>query len=380
MSARLRPNPTAVALPVPFNDLSPQWRQIEAGVRRDFDAVFAASAFSQGPQVEAFEQEAAAYLGAGHAIAVSSGTAALHLAMLAAGIGPGDEVLVPAHTFIASIWAVLYVGATPILCEVDAETGTIDVEDAARRMTPHTRAIVPVHLYGQPADMDAIGVLGRQHGLVIIEDAAQSFGARWRDRATGTLGALGCTSFYPGKTLGAAGDGGMILTADAIAANRLRALRNHAQRDRHVHAELGFNYRMDDLQSVVLRHKLRRLDAWLRERKDLAALYGETLAGLPLTLPRVRHHDHAWHLYVVRTPRRDALRAALEQAGIETGLHYPIPCHRQPALAHLSLDACGFANAERWAEEGLSLPLFVGMTAAQLCLVADAVRDFFRHA
>jgi dTDP-4-amino-4,6-dideoxygalactose transaminase len=365
---------------VPFNDLSLQWRQIATEVRRDFEAVFETSAFCLGPQVEAFERDAAAYLDVPHAIAVKSGTAAMHLAMVAADIGPGDEVLVPSHTFVATIWGVLYVGATPVLCDVDPVTGTLDAGDAKRRLTSRTRAIIPVHLYGQPAEMDELGRLARRHNLVLVEDAAQSIGARWNGRATGSFGAFGCYSFYPGKNLGAAGEGGMIVTANPKAATRLRALRAHAQSERYIHAELGFNYRMDGLQGVVLRHKLRHLGAWTRDRKALAGRYDSALMGLPLERPQVRHQDHIWHLYVVRTPQRDALRAHLEQAGIETGLHYPIPCHRQPCLAHLVLDRNSFPHSERWAREGLSLPLFTGMTEAQLAHVVDGCRTFFQRA
>ena len=364
---------------VPFNDLSLQWRQIADDVRRDFETVFETSAFCLGPQVEAFERDAASYLDVPYAIGVKSGTAALHLAMVAADVGPGDEVLVPSHTFMATIWGVLYVGAKPVLCDVDPVAGTLDVRDAERRLTSSTRAIIPVHLYGQPAELDELGSFARCHNLVLVEDAAQSIGARWNGRATGTFGAFGCYSFYPGKNLGAAGEGGMIVTASAKAAARLRALRAHAQTEGYIHAELGFNYRMDGLQAVVLRHKLRHLDAWTRARKALATRYDSALKGLPLERPQVRHQDHVWHLYVVRTPQREALRAHLHQAGIETGLHYPIPCHRQPCLAHLALDRGSFPHSDRWASEGLSLPLFTGMTEAQFAHVVESCRTFFQR-
>jgi dTDP-4-amino-4,6-dideoxygalactose transaminase len=362
---------------VPFNDLTMQWRQIAADVRQDFEVVFNTSAFCLGPQVEAFERDAAAYLDVPHAIGVSSGTAALHLAMVAANIGPGDEVLVPSYTFMSTIWCVLYVGATPVLCDVDPLTGTLDADDAERRMTSRTRAIIPVHLYGQPAEMDRIGDLARRYCLVLVEDAAQSIGARWDGRATGTIGKFGCYSFYPGKNLGAAGEGGMIVTADAQAAARLRALRAHAQKERYVHSELGFNYRMDGLQGVVLRHKLRQLNVWTAERKELAHRYDVNLQGLPLELPKVCHQDHVWHLYVVQTRRRDALRAHLQQAGIETGLHYPVPGHRQPCLAHFSMDCSSFPHSDQWASRSLSLPLFNGMTEAQQRRVIENAHDFF---
>jgi dTDP-4-amino-4,6-dideoxygalactose transaminase len=362
---------------VPFNDLSIQWRVIADDVRRDFERIFADSAYCLGPACAAFEEEIAAWLGARHAIGVSSGTAALHLAAVAAGLGPGDEVLVPAHTFVGTIWGTMYAGATPVLCDVDRASGTIDVKDARGHVTARTKAIIPVHLYGQPADMDGIMALAAEHDLVVIEDAAQSIGASWAGRMTGTIGQFGCISFYPGKNLGAAGEGGLVLTHDAAMAQRLRSLRNHAQCERYVHAELGFNYRMDELQAVVLRHKLKLLAAWNSERKSLAEVYDATLTELPLELPKVVNQDHVWHLYVVRTPFREALRDHLRARGIETGLHYPVPLHRQPCLARFAFTRLDFAETDRWANEGLTLPLFVGMTSTQQQHVVTAIYEFF---
>lgn len=362
---------------IPFNNLALQWREISPEANADIAELFVNSAFCQGRYVEAFERDIAAWLDTPHAIAVSSGTAALHLAMLAAGVQPGDEVLVPAHTFIATIWGVLYAGATPVLCDVEDTTANIDVADAARRVTARTTAIVPVHLYGQPADLDAINALAAQHRLKVVEDNAQSIGARWGGRMLGTHGLLGCFSFYPGKNLGAAGEGGMVVTADDALAARLRRLRNHGESERYVHAEIGYNYRMDGFQGIVLRHKLHRLHAWTERRRQLAARLTDALAGLPLRTPEVRHQDHVWHLYVVRTPRRDALRAYLREQKIETGLHYPVPNHLQPCLAHLPHDPAGYKVAEAWATQGLSLPLFYGMTDSEADRVAAAVRAFF---
>ena len=362
---------------VRFNNLALQWREVSAEASAEIAQLFVNSAFSHGRYVEAFEYDIAAWLDTPHAIAVSSGTAALHLAMLAAGVRPGDEVLVPAHTFIATIWCVLYVGATPVLCDVEEATGTIDVADAARRVTARTTAIVPVHLYGQPADLGAVDVLAKRHGLKVIEDNAQSIGACWDGRMLGTHGLIGCFSFYPGKNLGAAGEGGMVSTADDALAARLRRLRNHGESERYAHAEIGYNYRMDGIQGIVLRHKLHRLHAWTEQRRQLAVRYTSQLSGLPLRTPEVRHQDHVWHLYVIRTPQRDALRANLAQHGIETGLHYPVPNYRQPCLAHLAHDPAGYPVAEAWATEGLSLPLFYGMTDAQVDCVAAAIRAFF---
>ena len=377
MKSDTRPMVRVVSERIPFNDLTLQWREISREALRDFDEVFAKSDFCLGPQVDAFEAEIAEFLGVAHAIGVNSGSSALHLAMIAADIGPGDEVLVPAHTFIATLWGAVYVGATPVLCDVDEATGTIDLADAERRLTSRTRAIIPVHLYGQPADMDRIIDFARRHDLIVVEDAAQSIGARWNGRCVGTLGLIGCFSFYPGKNLGAAGEGGLLVTSDAKINDRLRALRHHGQGQRHVHAEVGFNYRMDGLQAVVLRHKLRRISAWTEQRRVLAGRYQAALAGLPLDVPAVRHQDHVWHLFVVRSPQRDRLRDHLQSAGIETGLHYPFPLHRQPCLAYLSPKVDSYPRADRWAREGLSLPLFYGMTTDQVDRTAETIRDYF---
>jgi dTDP-4-amino-4,6-dideoxygalactose transaminase len=371
-----RKSPAVTDQSVPFNDLSVQWREIADEVRRDFEGVFATSAFCLGPHVEAFEREVAAYLGVPHAIGVNSGTSALHLAVLAANLGPGDEVLVPAHTFIATLWAPIYAGATPVLCDVDEATGNIDVADAERRLSSRTRAILPVHLYGQAVDMDAVNACAARHNLMVIEDCAQAIGAKWRDRSVGSLGFAGCFSFYPGKNLGAAGEAGLVVTSDDNAAALMRSLRNHGQRERYVHTTVGYNYRMDGLQGVVLRHKLRRLDMWTGRRRELAQRYLSRLSGLSALRLPVPQADHVWHLFVIRTPKRDALRDYLKEHGIESGLHYPIGNHRQPCLAHLQLDRGSFPRSDNWANEGLSLPLFYGMTDAQVDKTAAVVLDF----
>lgn len=363
---------------VPFADLSIQWRQVREAVLPDLERLFEASAFCLGPWVTDFESRIADYLGARHAVAVSSGTAALHLAVLAAGIGPGDRVLVPAHSFIGTLWGVLYAGAVPVFCDVEPDTGTIDLADAARRIGSGAKAIIPVHLYGQPADMAAVRAFAVQRGLVVIEDVAQAIGARHEGRALGTLGAFGCFSFYPGKNLGAAGEGGLVITDDDGAAASLRALREHGQSERYVHAHIGFNYRMDGIQGLVLNHKLRHLDRWTAERQILAARYTGAFADLPLRLPHVVHGDHVFHLYVIRTDRRDALRAALEASGIQTGLHYPVPLHRQPCLKDHATGQGEFPEADCFANEGVSLPLFAGMTEPQQNRVIAAVTHFFK--
>jgi dTDP-4-amino-4,6-dideoxygalactose transaminase len=362
---------------VPFANLGLQWRQIRDKALPDMERLFEASAFCLGPWVERFEEAAADYLGVSHAIAVNSGSSALHLAVIAAGIGPGDKVMVPAQTFIGTLWGAIYQGAIPVLCDVDAKSGTIDPAEIERRMEPGVKAIIPVHLFGQPADMAPILESAERHGLTVIEDVAQAIAGRYRGRALGGIGQMGCFSFYPGKNLGAAGEGGLISTNDDAIAARLRALRSHGQYERYLHAETGYNYRMEGLQGLILGHKLPYLEAWTDERRAIARRYNAGLAGLPIDLPQIIHGDHVWHLYVLRTPDRDRLRQHMTGQGVETGLHYPVPIHRQPCLAHLDLDRDGYPEADRWANQGLSLPVFAGMTIEQQDRVIAAVRSFF---
>ncbi len=324
-----------------------------------------------------FEEAFAAYLGVKHAVGVNSGTSALHLAYLVAGIGPGDRVLVPGYTFVATAWGVRYLGATPVFCDVDPDTGNIDARDAERRIESGVKAIVPVHLYGQPADLDAVLDMAERHGLTVIEDAAQAHGARHRGRPVGGFGMLGCFSFYPAKNLGAAGEAGIVLTDGDALAERLRSLRDQGQQQGHRHEEIGFNYRMEGLQGPVLWHKLQRLEGWATERKVSAQRYLEALAGLPLALPVPQGEDHVYHLFVVRTPQRNALRACLDSHGIQSGLHYPIALHQQPCFADLPSARESLPSAEAFAGECLSLPFFTGMTDAQQDAVVDAVRAFF---
>jgi dTDP-4-amino-4,6-dideoxygalactose transaminase len=365
---------SALARKIPFNDLSIQWRQIAAAVREDFEAMFEQSAFCLGPFVDRFETEIAQYIGVRHAIGVNSGSSALHLAVLAAGLGPGDEVIVPAHTFIATLWGVLYAGATPVFCDVEGKTGTIDVAAAERSITSSTKAIIPVHLYGQSADMAGVTALAERHGLTVIEDAAQSIGAAWQGKRLGSIGRMGCFSFYPGKNLGAAGEAGLVVTNDDPLAARIRSLRNHGQSERYIHEVVGYNYRMDGLQGAVLRRKLPLLASWTAARRELAARYSERLSGAPVELPSVYYGEHVWHLYVIRTADRDLLRTRLAERGIETGLHYPVPLHKQPCFSELPTARLSFPSAEEWASQCLSLPLYTGMTLDDIDYVADAVR------
>jgi dTDP-4-amino-4,6-dideoxygalactose transaminase len=365
---------------VPFADLSLQWKEIEHAARADFATLFATSSFCLGPFVERFEAAAADYLKVRYAIGVNSGTSALHLALIAAGVHAGDKVLVPANTFIATVWAVLYVGAVPVLCDVEAASGNIDVADAERRIDGLVKAIIPVHLYGQPANMEAVLALAHRYGLAVIEDAAQAIGARYHGKPVGGFGLLGCFSFYPGKNLGAAGEAGLVTTDDAALADRVKALRNHAQTERYIHTELGFNYRMEGFQGIVLGHKLSCLDAWTDQRRAIARRYAAGLAGLPLAVPRVVHSDHVYHLYVVLSEQRDELQAFLGRHGVATGLHYPVPIHRQPCLTNLDIDRASYPVCDLYASQCLSLPMFSGMTDAQVDRVIATVRGFEKFA
>lgn len=363
---------------IPFNNLEWQWRVIEKQFMPEFQELVRQGQFCLGPAVNRFEKEFADYVGSRFAIGVNSGTSALHLALIVAGIKAGDKVLIPAQTFIATAWAVLYIGAIPVLCDVEPETGNIDIEDAKKRLTPGTTAIIPVHLYGQPANLKKIIAFAEEHHLKIIEDACQSHGAKYGDKHTGTYGLLGCYSFYPGKNLGAIGEAGMIVTNHADLAERLCALRQHAQQERYIHHELGFNYRMEGIQGLALSHKLHHLDEWTNLRKHIAKKYLSGLSGLPLELPYTIHDDHVYHLFVIRTPDRENLRRRLEKENIATGLHYPVPLHRQPCLGNLRFDLDSYPIADQYSNLGLSLPIFAGMTDIQVEKVIQVIKDFFK--
>lgn len=362
---------------VPFNDLERQWQVIQHKFLPEFQQLVSQGQFCLGPAVERFEKEFAKYVGSRFAIGMNSGTSALHLALIAAGIKAGDKVLVPAQTFIATVWAVLYVGATPILCDVEAATGNIDITDAEKRLEPGTKAIIPVHLYGQPADMKKILAFATQHNLTIIEDACQAHGAVYDNKHVGTYGLLGCYSFYPGKNLGAIGEAGMAITDDENIAKRLNSLRQHGQRERYIHDEIGYNYRMEGIQGLALSHKLAHLTEWTNMRRRIAKQYIVGLSELPLELPHIVHQDHVYHLFVVRTPQRDKLKQWLTEQNVMTGLHYPVPLHRQPCLQYLNCDQDSFPIADHYSNQGLSLPIFAGMTHTEVERVIEAIRDFF---
>lgn len=365
---------------VPFADLSFQWREIRAEVEPELQELFAKSAFCLGPWVQKFEQSFAEYVGTKHVIAVNSGTSALHIALIAAGLKSGDKIAVPAQTFIATVWGPLYVGGQPILCDVDETTGTLDpgkLEEAFEKH-PDIRAVLPVHLFGQPAKMSAIAAIADRHGAIIIEDAAQSHGAQFEGRSTGSIGKAGCFSFYPGKNLGAAGEGGAVTTDDDVMAKRLRALRDHGQSERYTHKEIGYNYRMEGIQGLILDRKLAHLPRWTERRKEIANRYRDGLADIDqLRVPQIANSDHVAHLFVIRVPDRDALREHLTSRDIQTSLHYPIPLHRQPCLSGYGFDQSAYPIADDWAHNGLTLPVYYGMTDEQADEVISAVRGYY---
>jgi dTDP-4-amino-4,6-dideoxygalactose transaminase len=378
---RIRPSASPPFQPaIPVLDLRAQYARIREELLEALQEVADSTAYVLGPRVAEFEKAFAAYVGAKHCIGVSSGTAALHLALLGAGVGAGDEVITVPMTFIATSWAVSYVGATPVYVDVDPVTYTMNPALVEKRITRKTKAILPVHLYGQPADLKPLLEIGRRHGIPLIEDAAQAHGALYDDKAAGTFGRCGCFSFYPGKNLGACGEGGAVVTDDDRIAARLRALRDHAQAQRYQHDEIGFNYRMDAFQGAVLSVKLKYLKRWTEARRLLAERYHRLLAGLPLQLPaEAPGRRHVWHLFVGLHPMRDRVRARLEARGIHTGLHYPIPLHLQKAYHHLGYRAGDFPVAERIGRECLTLPLFPEMTMRQHDAVVEALTSVLQE-
>jgi dTDP-3-amino-3,4,6-trideoxy-alpha-D-glucose transaminase len=335
-------------------------------------------AFTLGDEVERFEQEFAAYCAADHAIGVSSGTDALVLAFRALGIGVGDEVVVPANSFVATAEAVTLVGATPRFADVDPETCTITAELIEAAVGPRTRCIVPVHLYGRTVDLEPILRLAADAGIAVVEDAAQAHGARHRDRRAGSFGICGCFSFYPCKNLGAWGDGGAIVTSDPDLDDRLRLLRAHGERPRHRHRIVGTTARLDALQAAVLRVKLRRLDGWNEQRRSAARALDDALAGSDLVLPAppADDGDHVYHQYVVRTADRDRLRSRLHESGIATGVHYPVPIHLSEAFAARRHVPGDFPVAERLADTVCSLPVHPGIGPSEVERIAAAVHAF----
>jgi dTDP-4-amino-4,6-dideoxygalactose transaminase len=361
---------------IPLVDLEGQHRALLPELLGAAERVLASAHFVLGTEVERFEQEFAAFCGTRHAVSVSTGTAALHLALLAADIGPGDEVVTTTSTFVASVAAILYTGATPVLVDIDPERLTLDPAAVAAAITPRTRAILPVHLHGSMADMDGIQAIARRHGLAIIEDACQAHGAEHDGRRAGSIGDLGCFSFYPGKNLGACGEGGAVVTNDAALAAKVRKLRDWGQEARYVHVLKGYNYRLDALQAAFLSVKLPYLEEWTEARRRHALHYDAACAALGVAPPpRPEGVRHVHHVYAVRTQHRDAVRQAMAERGVSTGIHYPTPVHLQPAYADLGYGNGAFPHAERYAAETLSLPMFPGLDAERIGKVVDVLGE-----
>jgi dTDP-4-amino-4,6-dideoxygalactose transaminase len=362
---------------VPFNHLGIVGSPYEADVRAAIDRVVASGWFILGPEVEAFEKEFARTLGFRHAVAVGNGTDGLSLALLALGVAPGDEVITSPLTAAFTALAVSRIGARPVFADVEADTLQISTEDVRRRITEKTRAVIPVHLYGNACDIEPLVALAREHGLVLVEDACQAHGARYRERSLGSFGDAGAFSFYPTKNLGALGDGGLVVTGDETLAAKLRRLRNGGQSSRYRHDEIGFNSRLDELQAAVLRAKLPHLRAGNEKRRELSALYEAGLHGARIETVAVRDGClSARHLFVVRTSERDALAEHLKRRGIQTLVHFPVPTHLQPAYEHLGQGEGSCPRAEAACREILSLPLYPALPRESVERAVDAVREF----
>ena len=360
---------------IPLVDLKIQYRSIRGEITSGLLEALEGARFILGPNVSAFEQEAAAFLGVAHAVAVASGTDALHLALVAAGIRDGDEVITSPFTFIATAEAIRHAGATPVFVDVDPRTFNLDPANLEAAVTTKTRAVLPVHLFGQPADMAAIGAFCRKHGLLLIEDCPQSFGAAVGGRMTGAIGDLGCFSFFPTKNLGCYGDGGMVTTHSPDLAERVNVLRNHGSRERYRHSVIGFNSRLDELQAVVLRVKLKRIATYNEGRRRVARLYGAMLEGSGVATPvEDGKGTHVYHQYTVLTNRRGGIMKALASRGIASEIYYPIPLHRQEVFAE-SHRGISLPVAEEMAARCLSLPIFPEMTGEQVREVTDAIRS-----
>jgi len=358
----------------PFIDLKAQYQGIKDEIDRAISRVLESSQFVLGDEVFAFEEEFAVYCGARYGIAVNSGTSALHLALLAAGIGPGDEVITIPFTFVATVAAIGYTGARPVFVDIDSRSYTMNVKQIESKITKRTKAVLPVHLYGQPADMDPIQKIAQKYGLVVIEDAAQAHGAEYKGHKTGGIGNLGCFSFYPGKNLGAYGEGGMVVTNNPDYAKTIRMLRDWGQEQKYQHLVKGYNYRMDGLQGAILRVKLRHLEAWTEARRAHARRYQELLPDEEIKKPEeMSYSRHVYHIYAIRSPRRDDLQQKLFSQGIQTGIHYPIPVHLQKAYEDLNYKPGDFPEAEQAAREVLSLPMFAELSTQTMDLIAEGI-------
>lgn len=360
---------------VPLLDLKVQFATIKDDVLRNVHDVFASQQFILGPVVEAFEKECAAYIGAPYALGVSSGTDALLLALMAIGVGPGDEVITTPYTFFATAGSIARLGARPVFVDIEPDTFNINAALIERAITPRTKAIIPVHLFGQCADMDAVLAVAAPRKIAVIEDAAQAIGARYKGRAAGTMGTIGCFSFFPSKNLGGAGDGGLVTTADPHLYQRMKILRVHGMEPKYYHHFIGGNFRLDALQAAVLRAKLPHLNSWHEARRRNAQFYDHAFAACPeVVTPKVKADRYMiYNQYVVRVPRRDAVLAAMKAAQIGVEIYYPVALHQQPCFQYLNYPAGSFPEAERAASETLALPIYPELSQTQLQYVADTL-------
>lgn len=361
---------------IPFVDLKAQYASIKDEVAVAIQGVLDSCQFTLGSEVAALEKEFATYSGAKEAMGVNSGTSALHLALLAAEIGPGDEVITVPFTFVATAAAIHYTGATPVYVDIDPQTFNMDPAKVEAAITKKTRAIIPVHLYGQPADMDPIVEIARRHGLIVIEDAAQAHGAEYKGRRVGSLGDMACFSFYPGKNLGAYGEAGMVTTDNPDYAKRIRMLRDWGAEQKYHHVMKGYNFRMEGIQGAVLRVKMRHIEAWTEARRAAARYYDQAFAGRGIETPRQANGcRHVYHVYAVRSPERARWQQELTAKGVQTGIHYPIPVHLQPAYADARWKRGDFPHSEKAANEVLSLPMYPELNRVQQDEVIAAVLE-----
>ncbi len=362
---------------IPLVDLTAQYHSIKAEIDAAVNATLESGHFILGPAVTKFEESVASYLGVDHAIGLASGTDALVLALRALDIGAGDEVIIPAYTFFATAGTVMSVGAKPVFVDIDPVTYEIDTTKIKDRITPKTKAIIPVHLYGHPADMDPILELAHSHGLKVIEDDAQAFGATYRGKKTGSFGDIGCLSFFPTKNLGAFGDGGMVVTNDPTLAERMRMFRTHGWKKKYYSEEVGYNSRLDALQAAILQAKFPHVDSWNQKRREIAQCYSKKLTPLGMTVPiECDWGRHVYHLYTIRSNRRDELQAFLKRKGIASEVYYPLPPHLSTPCMKLGYKQGDFPDAEQASRETLSLPLYPELTIEQQGEVIAAVREF----
>jgi dTDP-4-amino-4,6-dideoxygalactose transaminase len=361
---------------VPYLDLHAQSGAVHGDILEALKEICDSTSFAQGPATADFEAKFAAYCGVDHCVSLNSGTSALHVALRCLDVSPGDEVLTVSMTFIATAWAISYVGATPVFVDIDPVRRTLNPDKLEAAITSRTKAIIPVHLYGMPAEMDRITAIAERHGLPVIEDAAQAHGARYRGRRVGGFGRIACFSFYPSKNLGAYGEGGALVTNDPSLAQRARSLRDHAQSQKYLHDELGYNYRMDSFQGAVLSIKLRYLDEWNTARTYCARHYTKLLQDSSYKLPaHISDSECVWHCYVIESPERDRVRAALQDVGIQSAIHYPVPVHLQKAYAHLGYRSGDLPVTEALCEHCLSLPIYPELSKEKISRVASVLLD-----